>query len=80
MQMAVVGKIVADNLLIFMLQDALLDTQHRTIGRHVCPAIAPMAHKQALLFHHDGGPGLVHLNRKIEFQLGRTNIVAHQFP
>src|SRR5688572_21532805 len=43
------------------------------------PAIAAVAHEQALLLDHDRRTGLAHLDRKIILQLGRADIVPHQF-
>ena len=61
-KMTVVRKVVTDDLFIFVLENALLDRQDRTVSRDMRPAFAPVAHIQALLRHHDCGSRLGHFD------------------
>src|SRR6476620_12759714 len=78
MQMAIVGKIVANDLFVFVLQNSLFDAHDRAIRRNVRPTLTAMTHEQTLLFYHDGGARFVHLDVKIIFQIRRSDIIEHQ--
>jgi hypothetical protein len=43
MEMTIVGEVIANDLLVFMLENPLFDSQDRAIGRNVRPAFASRA-------------------------------------